>query len=343
MNNDFFEKAAAYLAGTMTAGEKLQFEKLLAADEELQDMLDTNRLIETKMPLYKKYENDEADFKKHLERFRADYFGDKKEDARAGEPGSSFTDNASSPIISVDKGHKGKKFGWKQYAAAAGIVGIITLSITWYTHHIKTQQPSVADNKPGVDRAKQVTGADSIQPKQIIPDGKNLVAKDESGGKNHKKDILKKAGNAGLRKLYASNFKPDAVPEETKGPLADAYYYYQSNRYKEALIAIENVETQELTRGAIGDTSLNSFYKPYYTAQCLMATGAVERAIPELKKAIVESPDEIYSVKAKWYLSLAYLQIGNSNNAKEMLQQIIGRKINNAYTEKAASLLELIR
>ena len=74
-----------------------------------------------------------------------------------------------------------------------------------------------------------------------------------------------------------------------------------------------------------------------------MAMGAAKNAIPELKKALAQSRDEIFTVKTQWYLALAYLQTGNADKAKTILGQIAASKINSEYTSKAAVLAASIK
>jgi hypothetical protein len=144
-----------------------------------------------------------------------------------------------------------------------------------------------------------------------------------------------------LQVLYAQNFTPDKVPDDPNGPLDDAYFYYASGQYKNAITAIDSLHKKQLTRGGAADASTNLFAQ-YYKALSLMSLGNIEPAIPLLRQ--VESSDnpELRD-RAQWYLSLAYLKQNEPSNAIRVLEKLTGKSSTGAYKSKASRLLSELR
>lgn len=72
-----------------------------------------------------------------------------------------------------------------------------------------------------------------------------------------------------------------------------------------------------------------------YQGNCLLAMGKFQESIPVLEMAASQNAE--LSLRAKWFLALAYLQNNNLSKTKSLLQEII--EAEDVYSQQAASLL----
>ena len=108
--------------------------------------------------------------------------------------------------------------------------------------------------------------------------------------------------------------------------------------YKKAAVAFEKVDLNTATREPEEENT--AFYACYYKGLSYMADKHAAKAIPELKKAMQEGTDSLSAIKAKWYLSLAYLKTGNIKKTALLLGEIAGNRYETVYKAKAAALLK---
>jgi tetratricopeptide (TPR) repeat protein len=139
--------------------------------------------------------------------------------------------------------------------------------------------------------------------------------------------------------LYAQAFTPDEVPEDPNGPLDDAFFYYASAQYRNAIKAIDSAGSRALTRGTNTFTPLTSFYAVYYKALSMMSLGNQAGAIPLLNQAVLLSPTELLKAKARWYLALAHLKKDKISSARNALEQLADNPLAGTYRRKAEKLL----
>lgn len=164
-----------------------------------------------------------------------------------------------------------------------------------------------------------------------------IIVRPDKNGKNIE------VANLTTATLFAANFKPDAAPVEKEGPLEKAFVLYENKKYIEAIVAINEADINIVTRGEEDEQKFSLFYTAYYKALSYMATDHIQSAIPELKNAIVNSPDNTYLVKARWYLSLAYIKTGELKKAHVFLEQLANNHTHSSYQTKAQQLKEQLK
>ena len=140
--------------------------------------------------------------------------------------------------------------------------------------------------------------------------------------------------------LFAQNFTPypDIVTSKGETSVADSASYwldnglsfYNSGRYEMASLRFKKV--LEFNHG--NDTAL------FYLANSILAAGnKMNEAISIMEK--LSNQNNRFSESAMWYLSLAYLKIGEPSRALPELSEL-GRK-SDYYRDKARLLSEKIR
>ena len=207
---------------------------------------------------------------------------------------------------------------WKWLAAA--ILGVACISVGWW--YFKTAKDNTAVVVQNVGDSVIVnnkkTGSGSKTGSQIISDSSVLRKPVE--------ETITNAQGEKIERLFKDNFKPDAVPPDKEGPLENAFGYYENKQYEKASRDFETVDIGPVTRSIEEDNQkLTAFYVLYYKALSYMAADInFSKAINELKKAIVISPDEAWKAKGQWYLALAYLKNGEAKTAQELLKQVAG-------------------
>ncbi len=303
-----------YFSGEMSADETKQIEDNLAADEELMSSYNAYCSLENNMPVYQQNSLKEEALKKSIQQLNKAYFNNGQTEDTAPAAHSRFLASAKVPVLRATR----IKAVWQWGMAAAGIAGIIILSVSLY---MARQKPGgqVLAAKPGIDTP--VAHATTPQQNEL-----QMLA-----GDNVAKKIKAKA-------LYKANFKPDAVPATTDGPLQDAFESYQSGHFAQAAVLFDNITAVDATRGEQEDTLLLSFYKAYYKGLCYMATGKFSKARANLQTAVEQSPGKTLKTKVQWYLALVYLNTGDAARCENLLKQLAAG-IDPFYKTRATSLL----
>ncbi len=340
MDKAIFEKIDEYLNGEMSHEEQLAFEAKVTANKELAAYLNIYRSIEKEMHDYANIDEDEALFRNSLEKLTPQYFNI-PEDHAVTQTKNFFSQYPISPTSRGKNAGASKKIKlWKTLAAAAAIIGIIILSVFFLLKN--TNKNAVAVNNKKADTAKSIVKQDTAPLQQNIPRG-NRVEKDTAKTKEIENQNKLPLNGTNPNALYATNFKPDALPDEIPAALEKPLAYYETGDYTNAIKAFKNASPELAIRGEEADRKINKFYISYYTSLSYMANGSASKAIPELKNAIAGSPDSSYYIKALWYLSLAYLKTDNTTKAKELLQQIAINKTESKFNQMSLHLLKELK
>ena len=307
----WFEKATAYFNGTMTAEESRLFEKETAENEELSQLMQFWKDTDAEAAVYEQYKEGAAALIATHQKLKAEFIKEHADELSTG----TNKRLAGKSTFSV----------WKWIAVAAAITGIIfVLKIFAPSSQNNTR---VAQHKTNSDSEKTIVAKDS--PIDLTDENKN----------KEKTPALIKRDSIQPAILYAQAFAPDNAPENPNGPLDDAFFYYESGQYKNAIKAIDSAGSKALTRGSNAFTPLTNFYAGYYKALSMMSLGNVTRAIPLLKQSVRISPSEILKAKAQWYLALAYLKQDKILPASNTLQSLIRNPSAGQYKSKAEKLL----
>jgi thioredoxin-like negative regulator of GroEL len=64
--------------------------------------------------------------------------------------------------------------------------------------------------------------------------------------------------------------------------------------------------------------------------------------IPDLHKAVKNSPDKYWKSKAQWHLALAHLKTGEVEKAAVLLKRVAGNDKSGEYRQKATELLSIL-
>lgn|GEM_PF-3396404 len=337
MDEALFEKIEQYLNGELSREEHLLFESEMAANEELASLVKLYDTVETEMKNNERNREDEMQLKKTLEQLNETYFKKEESEHRGNIKFKEEISPVESPKFEAPRNDtKIKRMMWTKLAVAAAILGFIALGVTWYLHNLK-DNPQIAVNNNQPDSSKTVTKPDTTHVNN--PDTAHLQENipPPNLAKENKKAALGHQPNQEV--LFASNYKRDVTPDDKEGPLEDAFYYYDKGDYKNAIAAIDGADLNN-TRGPETDLKLTTFYAHYYKAQSYIADNDVVKAIPELKKAISESPDSSLQIKAQWYLALAYIKTGDLKPAEELLKHIAENSADLEHKSKAQLLLK---
>lgn len=242
-------------------------------------------------------------------------------------------DNSTS---SIDNGQYGTHFNkvkrmgvWKKLAIAASVAGLIYLSYTLYLRNTGNTTQVISNNKK-TDSTTKANTADSSSIKMPIEN----IAKNEEDKTEH--NLNQKNGDA----LFAAHFKPDALPASKPAALEESFDYYEAAQYNDALNAFNSVDPNSTTRGDSADKKKIEFYISYYKSLSYLANNNASKAIAELQKAMKGSPDKSSTVKAQWYLALAYLKTGRYKVAEQLLNQLAENNRAGEYRHKAIALKE---
>jgi len=305
----WFEKATAYFSNTMTAEEMRLFETETAANEELSQLMQLWKITDAEAAIYERSKEDAAALIATHQKLKHDFV-----DEQTAYEFSTTENKRRRPLLKI-------KFSVWQWVAVAAILTGIIISIELFI-------PSTGKKTPVV----QTT----------IPKNKADTVRDDSAGvpenKNKENNIKTPKQNQGAT-LYAEAFLPDKIPEDPNGPLDNAFFYYASGQYKNAIAAIDGARSKSATRGNDTFTPLTEFYTAYYKALSLMLLDNTAAAIPLLQQAFKQSPAEILRIKAQWYLSLAYLKEEKISSAYETLQLLINNPEAGEYKSKAEKIL----
>jgi tetratricopeptide (TPR) repeat protein len=307
----WFEKAAAYFGGAMTAEEIQDFERETNADKELSQLMQLWKRTDTEAMLYEKYKEEAGAFIATHNRLKPN-FVKKEQDAVTGT------------LHKKPSALKNLRFSiWQWAAVAAVILGIIFLADLFLAP--KNNAP-VAQQKTTTDTSRLAGANDSIA---------NLAQ--QNANKSSGSSISSET-------LYAQAFTKDEVPKNFSGPpLDNAFFYYNSGQYKEAIESIDNINQSVVTRGNNASAELTNFYASYYKALSLMELDSTAAAIEPLQKCLQQNVDEALKAKAQWYLALAYLQQQNYSSAENTLGQLISNPGAGSYKDKAEKLLAALK
>src|SRR5215216_5526365 len=143
MDEVIFKKIDEYLNGKMSHEEQLAFEAEVTANKELAAYLNIYRSIEKEMHKYVDIDENEVLLRRSLEKLTPKYFNMGEEHAVI----QTKTISSQYTIPSVRRGEVAggsKKIGlWKTLAAAAAIIGIIILSVTFLLKNTNNNAPVV--------------------------------------------------------------------------------------------------------------------------------------------------------------------------------------------------------
>lgn len=108
--------------------------------------------------------------------------------------------------------------------------------------------------------------------------------------------------------------------------LQDALQLYETGKYISAAESLQKLQVEEEMEE----------YVRFYLASSWQAGLKTEKAIP-IYREIAEN-GKIFSIQAQWYLSLCYIQLGKTEEAKQTLQELSSGS--SSYAKKANDLLE---
>ena len=306
---EWFEQAIAYFSDTMSAEEIEHFEAETVASEELSQLMLLWKTTDAEGAIYERSKEEAAALIATHQKLKHDFVDE--------QAVYKFSATENETIKNVRK----IKFSvWQWIAVAAIITGIIVgMELFMPSPQKKTSVVQNNASQNNIDTAPNNSGN--------IPADKN-TANDLKAPKQNQGEIL-----------YAQAFAPDRIPENPNGLLDDAFFYYASGQYESAVTAIDSALTKTTTRGNDTFTPLTGFYASYYKALSLMSLGNTAAAIPLLQQALQQSPAEMLSIKAQWYLSLAYLKEEKTPDAAKTLQLLINNPAAGAYKSRAQKIL----
>lgn len=126
--------------------------------------------------------------------------------------------------------------------------------------------------------------------------------------------------NLSPEEIYASNFETypmllnqRSAEENTTSSVTynNAITFYNKREYAQAEAAFEKL---------LQDQPDNISFQ-FYQANIFLASQNAADAIPVFQK-ILDGNNPLFEEQARWYLSLAYLQLGQKENAKALLEKI---------------------
>lgn len=134
--------------------------------------------------------------------------------------------------------------------------------------------------------------------------------------------------------VFANYFQPYEFGKVIRGEnqdmeqkLKQALGYYDQENFEKALPLF-----QEL---AANDTKATNFQ--FYSGICLLGLKKSKEAIASFEK-VNQANDRRLQAPAEWYLALAYLQLGQREEAQKRLQQIIEN--NTVFSQLASQVLQ---
>lgn len=306
----WFEQATAYFGGAMTAGEMQVFEKETAADEQLSQLMQLWKTTDTEAALYEKFKDEAAALMATHERLKPSFIEKNSDSPEINAP---VRRPLSSMHFSI----------WQWAAVAAVLMGIIFIADLLLAPQ---KEQAVAHQQAPADTAAASSSNDTATAlKQQQADTIDKVATTPN--------------TSSSQTLYAQAFTKDEVPENFGGPLDNAFFYYNSGKYEQAIEAIDNMGSAGATRSDNSAAALTDFYALYYKALSLMLLNKADAAIAPLEQCVRQSPAETFKAKAQWYLALANLKQGNIIAARTTLQQLINNPASDLYKPKAKTLL----
>jgi|GEM_PF-1747362 len=133
-------------------------------------------------------------------------------------------------------------------------------------------------------------------------------------------------------KLFTFYFKPyQGVSVQAGDPLAQAMQEYQQRDYAQALPILERL----LGEGSAEDTTL------FFKGNASLALDQTPDAISSFRQ-IVADPTHPFYREAQWYLALAHLQDGATDEAKVQLQSFVS-DTSHPHHQEATELLKKLK
>ena len=150
------------------------------------------------------------------------------------------------------------------------------------------------------------------------------------------------------QKLFTEYFVPydnDLIASPRSSEIPEQFSHFSEKAYDQILIGMKYYEKGDFEKASeILDNKLfNKTRDPelvFYLALSQLACGKTGEAIGNLE-SLSEHPDHLYRDEVTWYLALAYLNSGEENRTKELLQKISGTK--NPYAQQAKELLKKLK
>lgn len=146
--------------------------------------------------------------------------------------------------------------------------------------------------------------------------------------------VAKSFNQTDHEQLFSENFSPYQNLLTMKGDSAssgsDAMYFYDMKMWDSANLYFNKAKAK-----GMDETALN-----FYHANALLAGHNTKEAILYFE-LVINGEDDRFRTQAKWYLALAYLQINQMEESKEILNEL---QLNtDVYSKKANDLLERIK
>jgi tetratricopeptide (TPR) repeat protein len=361
LTEEQYKQAARYVDGEMQGSEKESFEALLLQNNNLLEEVEAYKeirsigeSIEDKISTIEQSIIEKKNTHKEVwrmleqarERWEQGHEGDLKDPPLFIAP--------KVPSLQREKAQgkiRGRKMG-RRFAAAAVVIGLISLSITWWYQHKEEKDlkitidqkeqsvksiPSNKQNTPGYSPNKDTAVSIKVPTSSTTsPVSQAIIAKQN-------KEQKEKAVRERLVKEY---FVRDSLPFEVPDALATPFNFYKDHKDKEAIRGYSKIledskaleDDSEVSTRSKNETEQTKFYAHYYLAQSYLSINNTQDAIRELKSAIEESPSLYWKSKGQWYLALAYLKAGQEQKTKGLLKQVKSNDPSGVYREKAIQL-----
>jgi hypothetical protein len=137
----------------------------------------------------------------------------------------------------------------------------------------------------------------------------------------YKSDVFSPTSQRAFNKYYqAETYARGGCPQELP-----FFKNYADGRYQEALDQVNTLPTDSI------------FCITYFKGLCYLAQDQSATAIPLFSQATESKNGEVKN-KAKWYLSMAYLEANDNEKAKKMLQEIAAEP-ENPYSNPASQII----
>jgi tetratricopeptide (TPR) repeat protein len=137
-------------------------------------------------------------------------------------------------------------------------------------------------------------------------------------------------------KIYSKYYRPYETDLSTRSvnvttdKINVAYLLYQKGEYEASYEILNNYLLKNIDNPTAH----------FYLGMNSLELGKTDKAIDELKE-VEKNPSTPYAMHARWYLSLAYLKVGNLNEAKKYLNIIVEEDV--FYAEQAKKILKKIK